>query len=349
MLIHLKGTPYEQGYAHGAATVDLIHKNIAAVRHLVIDTKHVNFDVYRKYVKLNADFIQTDRPDTYDEMRGIADGSGIPLEDIFLLNIQLFFVTESLPQDCTTMIARAPATLDGKTYIVKNRDIGTHFYHVVLRREYPNGVITCEVDPAGTVLWPGSGINDHGLAVSTTSGNCPLKPLPNSTSHINVAINQNYLLQECKNTEDVIHYMEKKHKEHAFRLNVFGVDKDRAVCIETTEKGIAVLEDENGLLMRTNHFLSDFQKEYDPPEEYYPSTYNRYRRGMSFLQERHGTLRFQDMLMIASDHQGGSKGAICRHGGEDAVTAYCSICVLEDRQLWTALGNPCQSLILASI
>ncbi len=349
MLIHLKGTPYEQGKAHGAATVDLIRKNIEAVRHIVIDQKKVNFDVYRKYVQLNADFIRHDRPDTYEELQGIAEGSGIPLRDIFLLNIQLFFVTESLPQDCTTIIAHGPATLDGKTYVVKNRDIGTYFHHVVLHREYPNGITTCEVDPAGTVLWPGSGINNFGLAVSTTSGNSPHKPLSNNTSHINVAINQNYLLQECRNVDDVIAYMEEKHKLNAFRLNVFGVDKERAVCIETTETGIAVVESEQGLLMRTNHFHSALQKQYNPPPGMYPSTYNRYRRGMEFLTQRRGTLRFQDLLQIASDHEGGSKGAICRHGGEDATTAYCSICVVEDQQLWTALGNPCRSLILSTI
>jgi isopenicillin-N N-acyltransferase-like protein len=348
VLIKISGTPYEQGKQHGAATVELIKKNIAAVRHIVIDTKKVNFETYMKYVRLNSEFIKQDRPDTYDEIRGIAEGSGFSLEDICLLNIQLFFVTESLPQECTAIVARGSATLDGKSYIVKNRDIKTHFYHVVLHRTYPNGIVTCEVDPAGTVLWPGSGFNNFGLAVTTTSGNSPHKPLKNRADQVNMAINQNYLLQECKDVDDVIAYMEEKHKLNAFRLNVFGIDSKRAVCIETTESGIVAMDDEDGILIRSNHFISEKQQEYNVPPDRYPSSYRRYEKGRLFLKNHHGTLRFQDLLMLAGDHEDRAKGAICRHGGEDATTAYCSICVLEDKQLWTALGHPCESLILAS-
>ena len=63
------------------------------------------------------------------------------------------------------------------------------------------------------------------------------------------------------------------------------------------------------------------------------------------LEERYGAIRFQDLFRIMSDHKNGVNG-ICRHPeeGYPGWTMSTSLFVLEDREVWTTLDNPCKNL-----
>jgi len=85
--ISIKGKPYERGLAHGVLLKDEIKKAI----------KTMHFNLYDSY-GLDKDFfilasnfffkqpIQENFPEFYDELRGIADGSKISLDEIILWN-----------------------------------------------------------------------------------------------------------------------------------------------------------------------------------------------------------------------------------------------------------------------
>lgn len=351
MFIDLFGTPYEMGKTHGQLMREQIIENVEIVRNVIVNIKKVDFDWYMGHVYRNMEFVEKDRPDTAEELKGIADGAGLPVSDIYLLNVQLFIQAQLLTDECMTMIARAPATLDGKTYMVKTRDIFTHMKHVVTRRHYPSGVEVCEVNPAGAVLWPGNGFNSHGLMVATTgaaTSNMPEMDL-SVAKRGHVTVNPNYILQACKNVDDVIEYIKEKHGPRIFRVNFFAVDHERAVCIEMSEDKLVVCEaDEDGLLFRSNYWRSEELKAYRPIKEENPNNYGRYDAAEKFLRARVGHIRFQDMLEIAQHHdRDGKEGSsICRHGTNGtSVSTYSSIIVLEDRDMFTALRNPCEALV----
>ena len=67
-----------------------------------------------------------------------------------------------------------------------------------------------------------------------------------------------------------------------------------------------------GVLFRTNHVVSDQLSHFNPPEENYPSTHKRYDRIAQMVEERYGSLRFQDLYRIMSDHTN-EPNCICRH------------------------------------
>lgn len=351
MIIDLSGSPYEMGKIHGTCMCKQISENVNIVRNVVVNIKNVELSSYMRHVYRNMEFVKRNRPDTAEEMQGLSDGAGVSLDDIYLLNVQLFIQAQLLSDDCMTMIARAPATLDGKTYMIKTRDIFTHMHHVVTRRRYPSGVEVCEVNPAGAVVWPGNGFNSHGLMVATTGAATTNMPeMDISVANCgHVTVNPNYILQACKNTDDVIEYIKHKHGPRIFRVNFFAVDHERAVCIEMSENKLVICDaDEDGLLFRSNYWRSEELKAYRPVREENPNNYGRYDAAEAFLRSRAGHIRFQDMLQIAQHHdRDGKEGSsICRHGAEGtSVSTYSSLIILEDRDMFTALRNPCEALV----
>ena len=347
MVIEVCGTPYEQGFVHGKNSASLIRWNVMTVKNTV-EKSRISWESYNRYLDKNKSYLEANHAELLEELHGIADGASVSYEDIVLINIQLYFMADKLPSECTTMIARGSATLDGKTFVVKNRDMRGEYKHVILRRRYPDGVICTEVHVAGTITYPGSGMNSFGLAVSSTGMWSPHHPLDISLiEQSELQVNMTTILHECKTADDVEKFLNKTKR--MIRLNLFAVDKTKALLLEVIDDDYVAIQDDNGILVRTNHFLSDKLKHYSPTPEEYPSTYARYERSTSFLKEHHGKIRFQDMLQIASDHENGGN-CICRHGGAaGSITSYSSICVLEDNQLWTSLRNPCESLVLAQI
>lgn len=352
MIIHVSGTPYQMGFTHGKMAAKLIRDNMGLVRQ-IIEGAGMPWDVYDKYLLRNLSYLKKNHPDFVEEFQGIADGAGLTLYDIALTSISLYFQAKTLPRECSTFIARGPATLDHKTYIVKNRDMGCGvFKHVVLHRDFGH-FQTTEVHAAGTITYPGSGMNSYGLATSQVGMWSPnvtfeVPPLTEDCAlDSDMIYNEAMILRECRNVEDVIRFVDKADYLHG--LDLFAIDGTRAVVFEIMIDQKRMFQDENGILVRTNNFVHPDYADIVPDKETSPGIYTRYERGMSFLQERHGGIRFQDMLQLAGDHENGG-GCICRHGGEaKGFTSYSSICVLEDRQLWTSFGPPCEALVLDAL
>lgn len=109
--------------------------------------------------------------------------------------------------------------------------------------------------------------------------------------------------------------------------------------------------DETGILYRTNHVVSEKLSPLNAEPETRPSTHMRYQRIGEMLAERKGKkMRFQDLLRIMSDHKY-EPNCLCRHPHDNdlAQTVSCTICALEDFEIWTSIKNPCLSLPHASL
>lgn len=122
----VSGTPFEQGVQQGQELSDAIRRNLASV-HRKLEQEKVDLQAYQAFVNQNLRFFQEQRPEMYEELQGIAQGSGLPLDDILLLNIPAYFLCESfrhITQECSMLCVRGQAAADGCTYIIKNRDMG---------------------------------------------------------------------------------------------------------------------------------------------------------------------------------------------------------------------------------
>lgn len=339
------GSPYEQGVQQGQALVDLIADNIKTLRENV-EKCGCNMERYVLFMDKNAAFLQRECPDQIEEIKGIADGSGMKYEDILFINIPTYFMLQYFSQECSMILARGKATADGETYLIKNRDMRIPLQQVVIERHYDNGKIISEVNGAGIITYPGIGINSDGLALTTTG-------FWSKKAHIeldevekrHIFVNIHLPLTRCRSVMEVIAHLENLPRMNG--LNIIAVDKDDAALIETTRNDMTVVHDDgSGIMFRTNHYLFEKNVCLNPDFSEYPSTFMRFKRINELLAQRLGKIRFQDLFRILSDHENEPVNSICRHPNALSVveTVSTTLVELEDKELWTTLDNPCLCL-----
>lgn len=348
VIVH--GTPYEHGVQQGAFLADLIAENVRKVK---TDLTQSGCDMksYMVFVMRNTRFLQLKYPDLIDELCGISDGSGLQYEDILILNIPAYFMKQYFVQECSMIMARGCSTTDGCTYLIKNRDMKIPIQQVVVERHYNDGRIISEINGAGTLTYPANGLNNHKLAIATTGfwskyTNVDLSDI----DHSHIFVNIHLLLMNCNTVSEVISYLEDSPRMNG--LNIIAADENDAAVIEMTRDDIVVSHDDgSGLLYRTNHYMSQENVALNPHFEEYPSTFLRYSRIEEMLAQRKGKVRFQDLFRIMSDHKNKPVNAICRHKSALAAsqTVSTSLICLEDGEIWTTMGNPCERLVLSRI
>jgi hypothetical protein len=143
-VLHVKGTPYEMGYQQGA----LLKEDIRAQVHYL-------FDVKAKEMKVEVGGINLLNPKRaiagiaatqkkfvpvrfYDELRGIADGAGLPVQDAITAN----FIPEMF--HCSGFALSGSATKDGTLYHGRILDYGCNWKlqeHAILTIAEPEGKI----------------------------------------------------------------------------------------------------------------------------------------------------------------------------------------------------------------
>lgn len=350
----VSGTSYEQGVQLGKMLKEAIKVNLKKIYRKLEETK-VDEAAYREFVNKNINFFRNNRQDMYEELRGIAEGSEQPFEEILMLNIPAYFMADRfscITSECSMMCVRGNATCDHGTYIIKNRDMGSPAMdQVLIKRTYPDGLKLIEVSGAGTVTFPAVGMNQYGLAVTTTGFWSPQDPTRiERVEEADIFLNVRVLLTSCKTAAEAVEFCRTAPRMNG--LNVIAADHNEAYVMEMTADDIYVEKcGESGIIYRTNHVISDKFKHLNEPESVWASSYNRFRRIGEMLEEKKGKgLRFQDLLRIMSDHKY-EPNCLCRHPheGVPAHTVSTTICCLDDFEIWTAISNPCLALPHASL
>jgi isopenicillin-N N-acyltransferase like protein len=168
MVLHLKGTPYEMGYQHGALARDQVQASFARFDALIEEAKD-EVGLSRFAADLLLDFVYARCakyiPERYKrEMEGIADGAGIPLQMVRRCNV-LSVVTE---RGCSSFVAFGKATGNGKTYHGRNFDWimegGLQDSTALILYEPDDGVPFASVAYVGNV-GAVSGMNMEGIAI----------------------------------------------------------------------------------------------------------------------------------------------------------------------------------------
>jgi isopenicillin-N N-acyltransferase-like protein len=143
-VLHLRGTPYEMGYQQGALLKDDIRENVRylfdvkakelkaeVVGIKVLDPKKVIAGISRNQRKFVPDRF-------FAELQGVADGAGLPVEDVTIAN----FIPEMF--HCSGFALAGSATRDGTLYHGRILDYGCDWRlqdHAILTVAEPDGKI----------------------------------------------------------------------------------------------------------------------------------------------------------------------------------------------------------------
>jgi len=358
-IVRVEGTDYEQGMQLGRATAGLIRENVTRKKELLDALDDKGRAEFWRLARQNEAFLRQAEPDLFDELAGIAEGSGVDPDDLFLMNFHWFIRARNIAMECSCFFARAGATGDGKTYLAKTRDQQQPETHVVVERHYPSGQTVLEVMATGAPAFPPAGLNSSGLALASSGVWSKHAPADLSTAGSSyVMANIRLLLRRAKSIREAVDLI--NQSQYVAGINLTAVDAHEGATIEVTrDRAHTVFPGDTGVL--TNHYVSEELRHMAVPREEYPSTYSRYERLQTLLTDNHGRIGFKELLSFLQDHEGGPQNAVCRHavGPEDedrydpafgfvktsqSISQVALIIVVEDGELWATLVNPCEAV-----
>ena len=170
-ILHLYGSYYDMGYQQGFLLASEIGESMRAQLHS-FESKGYSYDKLLEIWDTMEPFL----PDEYkEEMRGMADGSGIPFDDISVLTTIPAVFNVLVEDGCCEISLWGDATSDGSLYHVRSLDwsldvsdpvTGTPLYeNIVLIVRTPSiGYASLVPDFAGSIgCW--NGINEKGIVV----------------------------------------------------------------------------------------------------------------------------------------------------------------------------------------
>jgi len=134
-ILHLNGTPYENGFQHGAIMKNRIIKLIGLWKKDIEDNYQIPANEFIKMFLDSTDYIPAIKkwtPDLLEEIKGISAGSGIDFNIIFAFQLTDEIWTNTrlinIPHHCTSVGINNYKKDGSSNYIAQNIDI-TPFYH----------------------------------------------------------------------------------------------------------------------------------------------------------------------------------------------------------------------------
>jgi len=228
-VLYVTGTPYEMGYEQGRLLGDEVRATIRDVEAGALkllpkamrDSNLLSERDKRNIVETLLDRAwEKMRPyaprEDLEEMRGLADGSGIPLQVIHRMHA----IPDVGETSCSALVARDTATRDGHVYQLRVLDYGANFnlqrrpLITVYRPNHANAFVNIGwIGFVGVV----SGMNDKGVAISEMGfGNPPGEtlagePMPflmkSVLRYANTADEGATLIRAARRTNSYIYFM----------------------------------------------------------------------------------------------------------------------------------------------
>ena len=358
--IRVSGGPFERGEQYGSlARTQVLHARNGYERSFA--SKGITWDSAVRQAQTHAEPIQRFFPGILDEMRGIAQGAGLPFEDILAMNCRTEILWKATvrahagatqPADtqrgfgeCSSFAVAPTHTALGHTLVGQNWDWLVHgFESVVLleveREDGPNYVTIVEAGLLAKTL-----MNEHGIAlavntlVTSADGSAPGLPF-----HVLLRA-----LADCERVFDAVELLA-THPRASSGNYVLGAADGAILNIETgpgDARNINVQAAEHGKTFHTNHFLGAVEGGFDLAPVAMSDSYVR----LSRLRELVGA-NAQAVTIGALDHalrdHTDAPGSICCHpdGRSDPAARWATVMSVvmdpEKRVLHLSEGNPCQ-------
>jgi hypothetical protein len=244
MVLHLKGTPYEMGYQHGALASERAKKVEVGFNQLIerakrevglptFASKLILDVVYRMCLKHIPERLQR-------EMEGIADGAGIDLQTLHRMHA----VSEVTERNCSVFAVWGKATKDGKMYFGRNfdwmMDGGMQdAAALILYEPEEKGMIPFA--SAGYIGLVGvlSGMNMDGVAI----GQIGAVTRDQSFAGLPLMLVMRRIVEECHNVDEATAILTKVKRTVGYNYVVADAKANTARAYETCAHHCAVFKD----------------------------------------------------------------------------------------------------------
>lgn len=336
--IEVRGTPRELGRQLGEAAREEIRGFAAVALERVNRTVPVSRERALTVARGSIPYVERYAPEMIEELRGMADATGLSLEELMLLQVrnQLRPETEA---GCTAFSLAASASATGSSIVGQNwdNDPALDPFTIVLIRRPRGKPAIMDVTQAGLIAY--IGLNDQGIGVCLNTLPAPSRPLGVPHYFTVRAIYESRTLGEAVAAV--------RRAERAIPANILLATPQGPADLEVILDEVYLLRDPGtGLVTHTNHCLhpalASINAEFPELLESYP----RKERLDALLADRPRPWRIEDLKEALRDHEGYPR-SICRHPNDHPITGFLasvfSVIVEADAgRLHLSRGNPCE-------
>ena len=339
--IRVRGEPRERGLAYGRQARDRILKGIGHYTAQVARYELSSNDIaglVRDYLPI----IEAFEPRFVDEMRGIAEGAGVPFEDVLLINARTEILklaekpalrkslaaSRQVPDGCTGIVVMPEATEAGRLIHAQNWDWKAECVEtgVVLHVERDDGADILTFTEAGALAR--AGFNADGIAVT---GNY----LESDRDYRQVGVPLALIRRKVLESDNLALAMRAVYVTGKSASNNMIVSHAGGVAIdfECAPDETFQVHPDNGLLVHANHWVSPIalSKLQDKGVANMPSTLYRDIRARDILKPKIGAITPQDVrTALLDDFQ--TPYSLCqpeRPNQAGVVTATVAMIVME--------------------
>ncbi|MGE4486111.1 MAG: C45 family autoproteolytic acyltransferase/hydrolase [Oscillospiraceae bacterium] len=344
----LSGTPYEIGFGHGSKAKSYVLHSIEMYKEMFITSSGVRWDdaktVSRKYIP----YIKQYDPDILEEMKGLADGAGLDLEDILALNARSEVLMTMTPKasvisvdGCTNIAVSPERSSNGHTILGHNWDWKETAKNsiILLKIHQQNKPDILMITEAGII--GKFGVNEAGVgvamnALSTPSDangvplHCILRGILNSSTLTEAYSSITRMRSAC-----AANYMLASACGEIFDC-------------ERVPDDFELIYPTDSILAHANMITSEKLKMKYPDNMYImgASTYLRHYRAGKLIRKyaRVGPAEIKSVLSDHADYP----DCICshpheaRHGETVWCTVFNIVMDLTERSMEICAGNPCE-------
>jgi isopenicillin-N N-acyltransferase-like protein len=336
---------FDRGMQHGSAARDQVAVSVETYRKLFRDFVRIDWAEAMALGERYGESIASFDLELFEEIRGIALGSGFELAEILALNARSEIgLGARMVDGCTAFAAFGSATQAATTVLCQNWDWRASqrdaFVALLIKRPgKPEITMLTEAGIIGKI-----GLNSHGLGVCLNA--IVTDQVLTDGTPLHVVLRG---ILESRNLGEAIETVARSSIASAANFLVAQHDVG-AVDIEALPSGIDVLLPDRDVLTHTNHLLSPrFTSVRDLAVNVLPDSYPRLMRVRQLLTARHGRLDCATAEEILRDHANEPDG-ICRHEdeigdpeGKRLQSVFSIVMDLEHRELSVTDGPPCSS------
>lgn len=348
-IIETRGSPYEVGSQIGVAARDsLCELHAETLSDYGADWSQLR-TLAAPFVTRTANRL----PRVVAELRGCADGAGIPFDDLFLMGIEELLYQEvrgmaaspglapaERAKGCSDLAAAPPATADGHVWLAHNNDLdASTLPHLFVTRFCVDGEPEILAVTVGGIFIS-IGLNVAGLALTGNQLNA-------NDSRIGVPrlyVVRDLLSHAALENALAVALMPERASSYNNILAYAPPDggEGRIVNVEGSATAAALTwsYDTGGAVAHTNHYLAPDMLAFEADHAHVSMSATRCARALDYTRKYHGAIDFDICARFLRDHVY-APWSVCKHAGQ-SVTVFGAIIDLTERRMWLTRGNPCQ-------
>jgi len=343
-LVEVRGSAYEMGRQHGEQAAELVRSYLLLIERLTGQPRGLlcrNAMRFLPYIRALSEPL-------VDEVRGLADGAGISLEEAMLCQVrgeaaqvwedgqvppQVVSEKPNRPGGCTAFALRGQATKGGNVLVGQNQDLAPEFSEVSIMLRVrpsdgrPRALMYTFAGQLGYFGMNEYGVTNYANAVYDFKWQPGLNHYP-----LKRAILEQHSVREGVD-------LARRHRVCSAANIVTSDGQGQIVDIECRPEGVALYAGEHSdAIVHTNHYLTE---EFRPLETgSLPDSFARHRRLSELIRQNWGGVTVELLREMLADHEGDPAG-ICRHGAGGMHTTSGHIAEPQKGLLHVRRGHGC--------